>query len=81
MIWLGIALAVFVGLVAWMVGVTLKFARLQVEHHERSHLEREALKALFKRLFKEAKAAGDVGAARSVQLQALSMGIDVEEAS
>lgn len=78
MIWLGIGLAVLMGLVAWMVGVTMQVARLQHEHVEQSAAERAALQALFRRLFNDAKRAGDLGAARAIQMQALSMGIDVE---
>lgn len=66
-------------LVAWMVGVTLKFSRLQSEHYEKTSKEKAALTALYKRLFEEAKAAGNLGEARSIQMQAISMGIDLGE--
>lgn len=75
MLWVLLALALVA--FAWMVGLVLKFNRLQSEHKERDENDRRALRSLLVKLYKEAIARGDDATARGVQLQGYTMGVDV----
>lgn len=80
MSWIQIAVMLLVFLVfAWAVGIVLKFNRLQHEMEREKEAEKRALKALLARLYREAKERGDVGAARAVQIQGFTYGVDVEK--
>ena len=63
----------------WAVHLVREFSRLQRELADRTERDRQAFKALLMTLFKEAKARGDAGAARAVQMQGFACGIDVEK--
>lgn len=75
--WVLIGVALFA--LAWLVGVVLKFNRLQMEQRDQDAEDRRALRALLVRLYREALDRGDAQAARGVLMQGLAMGIDVQK--
>lgn len=74
-----VLLAIAIVAVVWSWIMVVRFARLQQEFRREQEADQRALKAFLVRLFLEAKSAGNVGAARQVQMQAFAVGVDVEK--
>ena len=74
-----VVLAIVALTFAWAVGVVMKFNRLQHEMEREKESEKRALKSLLVKLYREAKERGDLGAARAVQIQGYTYGVDVDK--